>query len=425
MKKTVSGDFAGIRALPREIWALFAIRLINSAGNFVFPFLTLILTQRVGWTPGKAGVFLSVVQLAGLPGLMLGGKLGDLWGRKRIIMGCQVIAVTAFVVCTIAGFTPWVPYVIAIASIALSMTWPLSGAMVADLVPPEGRKSAYALVYWGNNIGFSVGPLVAGFLFNRAPGLMFLGNAGALTAAILILRFLVPETLPRTEKPAAITETAAGESSAEPSGEKAQTSGTLAVFFSRPLLVGFTLVMALMNFVYAQHIFSLPLFLNDRLGSSGSELFGTAMTVNGLTVVLFTLPLTRLTGRLPPLVSVAIAALLYAAGFGLLSFGGGPILVLVSTMIWTWGEILASTNINVFIASHTPMSHRGRINSVTALVGNIGSLLAPLAAGAYIVKFGSAAVWPATAVLGVTAALLMFLLSGVERAAGPGALKSK
>ncbi|HWP69379.1 MAG TPA: MFS transporter, partial [Rectinemataceae bacterium] len=159
--------------VPKAIWALFAVRLIIAAGNFVFPFLTLILTTRLGWPADKAGLFLTAMQAAALPGLLLGGKLSDNVGRKKIIVACQVVAAGLFFTCLAIGFKPILPFLIAGASVALSMTWPVSSALVADLVPPEKRKSAYSLLYWGNNLGFSIGPLAAGFLLHRAPGLMF------------------------------------------------------------------------------------------------------------------------------------------------------------------------------------------------------------------------------------------------------------
>ena len=36
------------RGLPKEIYVLFAARIVNSLGAFVFPLLTLILTEKLG-----------------------------------------------------------------------------------------------------------------------------------------------------------------------------------------------------------------------------------------------------------------------------------------------------------------------------------------------------------------------------------------
>jgi MFS family permease len=393
--------------VPKTIWALFAVRLVISAGNFIFPFLTLILTTRLGWPADKAGIFLTVMQAAALPGLILGGKLSDVVGRRKIIIACQAVAAGLFFACLVIGFSPIQPFLIAGASVALSMTWPVFSAFVADLVPPEKRKSAYALLYWGNNLGFSIGPLAAGFLLHRAPGLMFLGNASALCLSIFILLRFVPETQ-RLESTDTLKE------------EAAYRGNLWSVLKNRPCIIIFSVLVALMNFVYSQQGFSLPLFLNKAMGESGSEVFGAVMTANGLTVVLFTMLLSRLTAKIPVLVIMAIAAALYGLGFGLLALPAGFFLVMFSTLVWTWGEILAATNINVYVASKTPMSHRGRVNSFVSITTNLGSLSGPTLAGFIIRGSGIESVWPVVLFTGLGTAALMLGLAAYDRTLGPG-----
>jgi MFS family permease len=398
-----------MRGLPRSIWALFAVRLIISAGNFVFPFLTLILTTRLAWPADRVGAFLTIMQAAALPGVFLGGKLSDSLDRRKIIVICQAIAALLFFACLIVGFHPILPYLIALGSVSLAMTWPISGALVADLVPPERRKSAYSLLYWGNNIGFSIGPLAAGFLLHRAPSLMFLGNAVALCVSIAILMNFVPETA--VVKPA-------GTSGSE---EAPYTGSMWSVLLKRPQLIIFSLIVAVMNFVYSQNTFSLPLYLNTVMGASGSEVFGSAMTTNGITVVLCTLFISKFTGRFPVLINMTLAAGLYAVGFGVLAFPASLPLVLFSTVLWTWGEILAATNINVYIVSKTPITHRGRISSFTSLISNLGSLSGPALAGLIIQNENPGSIWPIALIVGISASALMLILAGFDRSLGPRA----
>ena len=418
------------RDLPKAIGALFAVRLIVAAGNFVFPFLTLILTTRLGWPPAKAGVFLTLMQVAALPGLLLGGRLSDVFGRKKIIIVCQATAAGLFFACLLTGFKPILPFFIAGASAALSMTWPVTNALVADLVSPEKRKSAYSLLYWGNNLGFSIGPLAAGFLLHRAPGLMFIGNVSALCLSIFIVTRFVPETRAAERARDPLSENGTDLKNREgphkdSSGEASFRGSLWSVLRERPTIIVFSVLVALMNVVYSQQGFSLPLFLNGRMGEKGAELFGAAMTANGLTVVLSTLLMSRLTARTPVLVIMAAAAALYGVGFGLLILPTGFFLVMLSTIVWTWGEILAATNINVYIASKTPMSHRGRVNSFVSIVTNIGSLSGPLLAGVLIRGGGIDSVWPAAIFVGLASAALMLGLAAYDRSLGSGSLSAK
>jgi len=410
-----SGERA--KPLPRAIRYLFVVRLINAAGSFVMPFMTMMLTVKLGWKADKAGLFMTVMFLAGGAGMLVAGKLGDSIGRKRLIVSCQAGASALFLSCFVSGIGPALPFLAAAASVLLSSTWPVFNAMVADIAPPEQRRRAYSLLYWGNNIGFSLGPLAAGFLFNRAMGLMFLVNSLALAAVSSILGLCVRETLP---SPA---------SASAPSPQRceaAEQGGILKVLSRRPILLCFALVLALLNIVYSQHQFSLPLFLESRLGDKGPSAFGIAMTTNGLTVVACTVPLTFLLRRLSPLACMPLAGLLYALGFGLLAFfppapgGGAPLLLVVaSTFVWTLGEVLSATNVNAFIASRSPASHRSRLNSLVTLIAQSGSMLCPLASGGFIKARGIDSVWPAAACVGLVGSALMLTLYLADRSRGP------
>jgi MFS family permease len=404
-------DNAKTRSLPPAIRYLFLVRLINSAGSFVQPFMTMLLTVKLGWPADRAGLFMTCTALAGGGAMLVGGKLGDAVGRKRLIVACQAGASVLFLSCFALGFDPALPFLAAGANVLLSATWPVFNAVVADLVGPADRRRAYSLIYWGNNIGFSLGPLAAGFLFNQSARFMFLVNALALAAVSTILGLKLRETRPCS----------AGAATEEPvRGEAAEKGGLLAVLARRPLLLAFAAVLALLNLVYAQHQFSLPLFLDARMGSGGPSAFGLAMTVNGLTVVACTVPIAYLSKRLSPLACMPIAGLFYALGFGMLSFfpaDSASLAVLVaSTVVWTVGEILAATSVNAHIASRSPESHRSRLNSMISLIAQSGSMVCPLVSGAFVRARGIDAAWPAAALLGFAGTALMAVIYLADRA---------
>ena len=74
------------KGLPREIYILFVARIINCLGNFVYPLLALILTQKIGLTPKNAGFIVTLMAVSQVPSLMIGGKVADSIGRKKVII---------------------------------------------------------------------------------------------------------------------------------------------------------------------------------------------------------------------------------------------------------------------------------------------------------------------------------------------------
>ncbi|HAP42773.1 MAG: hypothetical protein A2087_04700 [Spirochaetes bacterium GWD1_61_31] len=429
LRRTLSG-------LPPEIYALFTVRLVVSAGAFVGPFLAMMLTMKLGYDAAAAGVFMSVLAVLSAVGLAVGGKLGDSFRRADVLRGLQAASALIFGACAVLGFNRFTPYLIALGLATLSGTWPVLNALVADLAPPERRKEAFSLLYWGNNIGFSVGPLIAGFLFNSAPRLLFLGNALAIGSAAVVVSLFIRPAAPAATAPVATAvavDTAAAEAAGPgssaaasfPEAAREAARSTWSVLRANPILLLYGFSSVLVAFVYNQHTFALPIFLKDAMGPElGPKAYGFVMTANGLSVVVLTAFITLLSRRLPSLAAVALASVFYAGGFGAYYWVGGLPLAIGATVIWTIGEILGATNGNAFVAERSPPAHRSRINSALSLSYIAGNALAPLVAGPVSRHYGSAAVWPMVAALALLSALFIFGIHRLDRRRCPEGVKN-
>lgn len=391
--------------LPVGIWALFAAILINRMGNFVAPFLTLYLTQKAGYGAEQTGFFLMLLPLAVIPALLGGGWLADHWGRRRVLVVSQGLAGVAYVVASFDPLGPWVPLWMVGATFLAGVAQVAHNAMLNDLTMPENRKTAFSLNYLGINLGFSLGPMAAGFLFQHDLGLFFLLDGLSTWVSAGLVFFLTKETLG--------TATLASPSGSP--GEDRAEGGLWRALGQRPYFLIYLAVGVLSNAVYSQHTFSLPLQLDRDLGDGGAQGFGFLMAVNGITVVLATTILTRLTARFPSLPVVAGASVLYAVGFGMIGLVGflpGPLMawLVASTVIWTLGEVLASVAGHVYTASHTPANHRGRFNSIRMVTWNLSTAFSTALVGLYIGGLGVTAVWPAVAVVSLVSAGALILV---------------
>ncbi|MCD6343940.1 MAG: MFS transporter, partial [Spirochaetaceae bacterium] len=77
--------FREYRSLPGPIWAMAVARMVNAVGSFVYPFLTLLLTDKLKFDKGTAGRILMIATVMFVPGSLIGGWLADRVGRKRLL----------------------------------------------------------------------------------------------------------------------------------------------------------------------------------------------------------------------------------------------------------------------------------------------------------------------------------------------------
>lgn len=392
--------------LPKGIYVLFIIRVINSMGSFVFPLLTLLLTDKIGLSPDKAGIYVSLAAMSYIPGGLIGGKLSDHFGRKKIMIIFQGAAATLLIPCAFLGRSMIIPWLLIIVGCLNGAAQPANSAMTADMTNTENRKTAFSFLYLGINIGFSIGPLIAGFLYKNYLPLTFLGNALASFISLALLTIFVDESLPGKTKSEQITNN---------EDEKAAEGSVWSVLIRRPMVLAFALLSSVYSFAYSQGNFSSTLQLRQLFGDNASKVLGSIYFTNGIIVVTMTTIIVYITKRYKPIFNISLGGVFFACGFGMLYFISNVPLYLFSTVVWTIGEILNATNSGVYIADHAPMSHRGRFNSILTIITGAGSAIGPLIMGRYIKSYGVRMVWPLVFVLTMCSASLMFMLYRKER----------
>ena len=137
--------------LPRSVYVIFFARVVNSMGNFVHPFMTLLLTTKGGMGEERVGLFLLLSAVVQVPGSLLGGKLADKMGRKKIMIIFMGLAALCLIPCAFlldnAELFHYIPWFLILSSYFGSVAGPASGAMMNDLTLPENRQAAFSLLY--------------------------------------------------------------------------------------------------------------------------------------------------------------------------------------------------------------------------------------------------------------------------------------
>lgn len=404
--RTIREYFKPYKGLPVSIYVIFFASIINNMGNFVAPLLTMFLTFKVGISEEVVGVVVAVNSVMGLAGATIGGKLIDRVGRKMVLIVFRTLSGIGIAACAFIKDPVIITSLIMLATFFGGFSQPVYSTIITDLTEGEQRKAGFSLEYMAINIGFSVGPLLAGFLYENYLTWLFLGDAITTFISIGLVAVFVPETIPSGEKSMGLkTEKLEG----------AEEGSLVSALFKRPALVIFSLIMVMYFIVFSQFNFGLSIQIGNIFRNNSSTIFGALMTVNALMCSLLTVFITSATKDLRASLSISIGGVLYAVGFGMIFFINSFFMFILSTVIWTLGEIIVSTNTSVYIASHTPISHRGRFNSIFPIIRKMGFVIGPLFAGYFVKLVDIRNLWLLVGALSMIAAFMMFRLYSFDR----------
>lgn len=397
--------FEAYAGLPKSIYVIFFASIINYMGNFVGPLLTMILTYEAGLDVGIVGIITAINAGAGMLGTLLGGKLIDQIGRKRVLVIFRTLAGIGFGLCAFTSSSVMMVGLLMVARFFGGFSGPVYDTMIADLTEGEQRKTSYSLNYMAINVGYAIGPLLAGFLYKHYLTWLFLGDAMTTFLSVVLVMSLVPETMPTKD---------IIEKSHERGDEKIEQGNLFQALLKRPMLCAFSLIVAIYFMIFNQVFFAVPIKLGELFAEDGAIIFGSLITINAVMCSVFTAFVNAATSKLKPALAMSYGGIFYAIGFGILIWADNYTMFVISTVIWTIGEILISINTSVYIADHTPISHRGRFNSVFPLIRRLGAMIGPIVGGLILKGAGQVVLWAIIGLFGIIAALCMLLLYRLE-----------
>ena len=387
---------------PRQFWLLFAGMLISAVGgSMVWPFLTIIVRQRLDIPLTTIGLLLALHSASALVTTLIAGPVADRFGRKGVMVFSLFTSALIYVAMSQASSLPaWA--LLMVANGALNPLFRVgSDAMVADLLPPEQRAGAFALIRMSNNVGVAIGPAVGGFLAAVSYDWAFFAAAVASVAFGLLVLFLVTETMPAQK---------------EAQGED-NSSGGYGHLLRDRRFVAFCAVTTLAIVPSALVFVLLPVYGKEQYGVVESQ-YGFVMATNAAMVVLFQYPVTKGTERFAPLPVMAAGALFYALGVGSIALGTGFGHFLLSMVVLTIGEMLLVPTGTTLAANLSPPDMRGRYMGFYGLTWRVGIGLGPVLGGFLNDQIGPVAIWYGGLVAGLAASLGYLILGWLVRRRG-------
>lgn len=385
-----------LKGLPRDVWVLAMATLINRAGTMVLPFLVLYLTQELGFSAPRAGFALAIYGVGAIIAAPLAGRLSDRIGplpvmRASLFLAGGLLLIFPFV----RGFIS-VLVVTFFWAVVTELFRPANLAIIADIVPADKLKPAYALSRLAINVGMSIGPAAAGFIAAKSFFWIFIVNAISTLAGAAVLmwaRFDSAQHHVRQEH------------------ESRSILSSLVLDDRRMVL--FMGAILLTGVVFFQIEGPLPLFLVEDLKLSPA-FYGGLFTLNTVMIVFLEVPLNAATAHWPHRRGLALGAFLFAVGSGAFGISSGPIPIIGAMVVWTFGEMMLFPQASAYVAEIAPRARRGEYMGAYSLAFSLSFAFAPWAGTTVYSRFGAGILWLAVFFVGSVSAVMMLRVTTTD-----------
>jgi len=369
-----------LRALPRGAWILFLGTFLNKFGTFVLPFLAIYMTRR-GYSTSQAGLAIAAYGIGSLCASLIGGHLADRLGRRKTIVLSMFSGAIAMLCLSQAHHLPMIVLFSGLAGLTGEIYRPASSALLADLVPAGQRVTAFAAYRMAINAGFAFGSATAGLLAKNSFVWLFVGDATTSVLFGLVAWFALPAGLGGARADNSLLETF----------RVLRKDARFRQALCAALVIGLVFV----------QVFSTMSLEITRSGFSPA-VYGLMISVNGVLIVLFEVPLTTITKCFAARRVMAIGFLLIGAGFASNALVRTVPLLLVTISILTLGEMIAMPVSAAYVADLAPAHQRGLYMGTYGLTWSLAFVFGP-SLGMLLFSVSHIGLWTACGALGLLA----------------------
>jgi MFS family permease len=382
---------------PRQFWLVaFGVLLSSAGSSLIWPFQLIYISGKLEAPLTTAATLISISSFIGMLVSFLGGSIADRFGRKPIMYLAVIFHGIAYLLMSRAeSYTAFLlPMTIMGASMPFYATG--SDAMMADMIPPERRTTAYSILRMTNNAGIAIGPSIGGLIVTRSYALAFYGAAAAMFLYGLILFLFARETLRRQESESeqSLLDSVLGYRRVFKDGH----------FIAFVVTVTFGMIAPLMMWTL------FAVYTKTNFGLSEARYAWLPVT-NALMCVFVQYFVTLVTRRRRPALMIAVGMLVYALGVGSVALMSSFWGFWASMVILTFGELILIPTGTAYAASRAPDDLRGRYMSIYWLTWGLARAAAPMIGGFLNDAIAPKAIWYGGLAFGLSSAFVLFLLA--------------
>ena len=379
-----------IFGLDRNYWMLlFSLFLVNvvSLGQFTSTYL-----EELKASPELIGIIFSLSTLVFVVISPIGGAIGDILGRKRLMILSPIVVSVSWFIMGVAPDWRWATVGLMLSSISPAINVPSFQAYIADITPKDKFGRAYGIIASMFSVCGVISPLVVGFLIVSHGYQLTIFMIVATTLFGGISRFFLKET----------------EKSKDKVKLRAMFTGILAPLRNRQIA---PIVVAQLGYFLATGInYSfLTLFLNNVIGYS-EDLIGLIFAVSAVSSAV-TAPLAgRLAERYPSRILLVT---------GLIADAVSVVLLVNTRELWrliliaiVWGAVATFywPVMDATVAKVTRKGRRGAEFGSLESLRNIASLPGPFIGGLLWGTLGPLIPFYVFAALVITVAIYVFIV---------------
>jgi len=366
------------RGLAPSTWWLSLVMLVNRSGTMVLPFMTLYMTQKLGYSIADAGWVMALFGAGAVCGGLLGGKLIDRFGFYHIQIVTLLGGGLLFMVLGQMRSYASICVLAFLLSLVNDMFRPANSAAIAHYSKEDNRTRSFSLNRLAINLGWAFGGALGGFIASKNYELLFwIDGITNMGAALLLYLTLAPSKNKATGHRV----------------EKVASVNVRSAYKDKPYMV-FTLLIVLFAFSFFQIFTTLPVYYRQELKLT--EVFiGMIMAMNGLIIAFTEMVLIHnLEGRRHILQYIMVGVLMIAFSFMMFNLFPGTVWLAVASMLMmTIGEMYSMPFMNTYWVTRTVAENRGQYAGLFTVAWSVAQVLGPGTGAQIADQYGFPTLW--------------------------------